>query len=250
MLRGVSSQVEDISDPYTDDDNTSFTNIVGVTIFWNVISCTTAAFVYYFDVMAMDKRAIDGSSGDSEKGGGSSSSTSYASNAYFFVLSFLGLMWPIVSLAFFHGATQSAIFIAFSIVFYVITMVLHGMRGEGQDLVEGYEMYPTRKKIVFWLGYILTTPAVLMACNMLMQRRDVLYNFTTVFMVVVIGLCSMASEMIYTSYEIFYIKMHGKKEQGIDGLVDMLDESITNYKACSFPLTDQQMDQTSAPCTD
>jgi hypothetical protein len=53
--------------------------------------------------------------------------------------------------------------------------------------------YPARKKIVYWIGYIISTPCLLMAANMLMQRRDVLYNFATMLMVVCIGLCSLAS---------------------------------------------------------
>ena len=209
-------QLEDISDPYTNENETSFTNIVGVTVFWNVISCTTAAFVYYFDVLSVDN--ID----SAEKNGFQPSQ-----HAYFFVLSFLGLMWPIISLAFFHGATQSAVLIVISIAFYAFTMIMHAMSMRPQD---GVEKYPTRKKIVFWLGYILTTPAVLMACNMLMQRRDVLYNFTTVFMVVVVGLCSMASEMIYTGYEHFYIEVYKKKGVRDQQLKGDLDEAVTNYK--------------------
>ena len=207
-------QLEDISDPYTDENETSFTNIVGVTVFWYVISCTTAAFVYYFDVLSVDNN-------DNPK-----KMSRPTEHAYFFVLSFLGLMWPIISLAFFHGATQSAVLIVISIAFYAITMIMHAMSINSQN---GGEKYPTRKKIVFWLGYILTTPAVLMACNMLMQRRDVLYNFTTVFMVVVVGLCSMASEMIYTGYEHFYIMAKTKKESS-NQLDTDLDEAVTNYK--------------------
>lgn len=244
--------MEDISDPYTNDSETSFTNIVAVAVFWNVISCTTAAFVYYFDVLSLDKRPVsitdahvEAAARQRTKGQGAAAAHAAATTAtkenenklsaaaadtYFFVLSFLGLLWPIISLAFFCGAGQSAALILTSVCFYAITMVMHGMQGAKQDVEEGYDLYPTRKKIVFWLGYILTTPAVLMACNMLMQRRDVMYNFTTVFMVVVIGLCSMASEMIYTGYEHFYIQMHTKKDADQFKLTNDFDENITNYK--------------------
>lgn len=239
------TQVEDIADPYTNDNEASFTNIVGVAVFWNVISCITAAFVYYFDVMAMDKKdevataaaatttGFGKRKGNVESGSvdaAAASAKSTANDAYFFVLSFLGLLWPIISLAFFCGAAQSAVLIAISVIFYAITMVMHGMQGAKQDVDFGYEMYPTRKKIVFWVGYTITTPVVLMACNMLMQRREVMYNFTTVFMVVVVGLCSMASEMIYTGYEHLYITMHTKKDKSQRLDSDAFDEQISNYK--------------------
>ena len=77
-----------------------------------------------------------------------------------------------------------------------------------------------------------------MASNMLMQRRDVMYNFTTVFMVVCIGLCSLASEMIYTSYEHFYVSMYRKKQDQRKGAamtneVDLaydVDAAVMNFR--------------------
>jgi hypothetical protein len=89
-----------------------------------VISCITASFVLYFDVITHKEDANGGTS--------RSSSFIYSSTA-FLTISFLGLLWPIATLLFFTGVVQSLIMIIFSIAFYVVAAVAHGMRHQEES---------------------------------------------------------------------------------------------------------------------
>lgn len=220
----MSLQVEDVSDPYLDEGFSYYTNIVAVTVYWNVVSCITAAFVYYFDVLSRRNNVANGT--DWILGFVPPLSTSG-----FFLACLFFLLWPLISLAFFCNMVQFVCILLVAVAFSFFALWVHVV-GHTND--QG-AIYPTRKKIVFWIGYTITAPAVLMACNMIMQRRDVLYNFITVFMVVSIGISSLGSEMIWTGYEHFYIEMMKKKEaekREMPGLEQQQtrDQSIFEYR--------------------
>ena len=222
-------QVEDITDPGTDGQSSSstFTNIVGFVVYWNVISCITSAFVFYFDVMTDDPNNYSAAADYS----------SWAKVMYFGVLFLVCVLFPLISLFFFCGYAQSTAMLVICIAFFAFAFLFHGnsmLFFSTDEIDRNASRYPARKKFVYWIGYTLTAPVLLMSCNMLMQRRDVLYNFTTVFMVVCIGLCSLGSEMVYTAYEHFYINQF-KKKRGIttwpdESLSYDIDNAVLNFR--------------------
>lgn len=206
-------QVEDITDPYTDDQASSSTNIVGVVIYWNVISCITAAFVFYFDVMTDDPN---------------NQPMNASRNMLFFSVLFVLTVWPMILLFFFCGLGQMISSLVIYLTFFVFAILVHGSHHAQDEADKNSSRYPARKKLVYWVGYTITTPALLMCCNMLLQRRDTLYNFTTVFMAVSIGMCSLGSEMVYTAYEHFYILQYKKKNDKESGASVSLNYDIDN----------------------
>ena len=218
-------QVEEIADPVSDglSSSSTFTNIVGFVIYWNVISCLTSAFVFYFDVMTDDPN---------------NDAVEYSSwmKMVFFTVLFLLTVWPLTSLFLFCGLAQSLSMLVICMSFFIFAFMFHGNKlsiSSSDNLDRNASRYPARKKIVYWVGYTLTAPVLLMSCNMLMQRRDALYNFTTVFMVVCIGLCSLGSEMVYTAYEHFYISQFRKKSDSAFRSNDVaydIDNAVLNFR--------------------
>lgn len=222
--------MEDISDPNTDSDTSAFTNIVGIVVYWNAISCITSAYVFFFDVMS------------SEEPNGEPFKAKEAPLWFFLGLLFFMTGWPLVSLPFFCGRVQSSIAAVLWFCFYLFAILVHGSQHlkdsmqstEDAIINRNNSRYPARKKIVYWVGYTITAPALVMCCNMLLQRRDTLFNFTTVFMTVCIGLCSLGSEMVYTAYEHFYISHYRKKHDiaikpGLQVQYD-IDNAVLNFR--------------------
>jgi hypothetical protein len=217
--------VEDISDPVTDSTTHAFTNIVSTVIYWNVVGCITSAFVFYFDVMSYEPNK--NSSSPFSRRPNREESPVYI---FFGIFLFVWVVFPLVIPFFICGTVHSTIMFLVAFFFFFFAAFMHGSGHMKDSIDKNNSRYPARKKIVYWVGYIITVPALVMSCNMLMQRRDTLFNFTTAFMTVCIGLCSLGSEMVYTAYEHFYISHYTKKRDEMDKLQYEVDSAVLNFR--------------------
>lgn len=229
------------------------TNIVATVLYWNAIGCIFSIFAFLFDGYNYMNSVYESQFGvrsvtDAQKftimGFGEINDVSIILVVLFSVCITwwgVGLSWVLLPLI----LSATLFFVPF--FFFLFALAMAWM--ERKNLNDGQTPYPTRKRLVFWVGYTLAVPFVAQCMNMLLQRRDYLMNCTVFVVVAVLGVCSIAIEMVQTIYEhacsdktinakkqrelqIFYIK----KNQMIRVIMFCTGVLVIGVFFCTFPV--------------
>lgn len=181
------AQIEDVS------DSGWKTNVVCNTVYWNVVSCFTALFLMFFEAKkqsaASPANPFDqGTLTDCMFGG--PSMLKVGLGIIFALLTYASLFAavPWVGDAFIIGPQA-----AFAAIFFAICLVMWVME-------RGSNPYDSRKNIVYWIAYIMVVPCVVNALHMLLQRRDQILNWVSVFAVVAGGFCALGVEFMQAAF--------------------------------------------------
>ncbi len=169
------------------------TNVVANVLYWNVIGCIFSLFMFLFDgAIHVNNTA----SGVSIMGLTEFSETAIVVT---FVVSVALSSWCVgLTYAFINPLIASALlFIPLGFAAFTFFLAL----SEKTNIKKKNPPYPARKRLVFWVGYTLAVPFVAQCIDMLLQRRDYLLNTAMFIAVVVVGLCSLAIEMLQTTFE-------------------------------------------------
>lgn len=172
-------------------DTLLHTNIVANVLQWNVIGCTFSLFMFMFEGVLH----MHGENGVTIMG---YESFSGMSQVVMIFLSTVLIGWCLFVPFSFVNATYGCgtFFIPTVFMGYVLYHVM-----SEQSRIKKNNPYPARKRIVFWTAYTISVPFIAQCMDMLVQRRDWLLNWTIFFSIVVVGLCSIAIEMVQSAYE-------------------------------------------------
>lgn len=182
------TQVEHMSDPLDPDKKGTLhqTNILGNVLYWNVLGCITSLTIFVLDIAPGQNGEMPSMSMDC--------SPMMLERVIFAMAFFLGLLSGAISYGFVNATYASGLtFIPFVFFLFCSYHVYY----ENDQQVR----YPARKRLVFWIQYILVLPFVVHCMHMLLQRRDVTLNWIVFWASVVVGMCSLGNELLQTYSE-------------------------------------------------
>jgi len=163
-------------DPYTHSYVAESTNTVAVAIYWNAISTLSILFVYFYDGVRGNGMGVE---------------------------SVMMIVFTVIIAAF--SAASMAMVKSIDMVvpmcfmlLYIILSFLQIFGGKIYDKKDAAIMPSLSKKLLFWTGYILVMPGILTSYNMLTQKRDANFNWTSAISMLVLGLTALSSECFYT----------------------------------------------------
>lgn len=176
------TQVEDLVDPFTDKNSAMYTNVLTVALYWNVISTISSAFLWYTETLRMKEKEENNRN---------------ANKFIFFSLT-------VFAACFFSMITntepiQSAICIVFCGVFFLLALYLRMDSSQELTDISRTTHLDLNQKILFWIGYTMTLPVLVLGANMLAQRRDWFYNIQMIMMAAGIGIAAFAAEFVYSA---------------------------------------------------
>jgi hypothetical protein len=183
-------------DPLTHSGSSSYTNTAAVAMYWNSMGTISilmlAATEQYHDNLGSQMSWL-------------------AWIMPFFI--FVAALLSVTSIGFVTGS-QGAAFTVPCILLGGIVLIFYLMRLRktpatriNNEFPKVYKETATNMmnltelcaKALFWISYTCYFPVVLLACNMVMQRRHWFYNLQTVFTGAGIGLGMCAAEMVYSA---------------------------------------------------
>lgn len=193
------TQVEDLLDPYTNSNVAESTNTVASAVYWNAVATMTILFIYLYDDFA-------GKTGISNSIPGAAVSTLLIGVIIIVVMSSLSLgmvsnldmILPMVSM----------------IVYMVFLFVQLYMGFRDSEIPDSVRVIS--KKIMFWGGYLLVMPSILVSYNVLMQRRDANFNWSSAVSMLVYGLTIISSECFFTYVGISREKARSGAESSVE----------------------------------
>lgn len=181
------TQVEDLVDPFKDKSSAMYTNVLSVALYWNVMSTISSVFLVY--------------ASDCQKHINNSSKFKIRFEMFAIIS---GIAWAASFMSFVINmeGTQSVLCIVPASVFLLLVYyIAYWCKYSTMDdeEVPAVKMIDFVCKVVFWVGYTMSVPVVMLGSNMLAQRRDWFYNTQTVLMTTGIGIGMCAAEFAYSA---------------------------------------------------
>lgn len=176
------------------------TNLVSNTLYWNVIGTSMSLFVLFFDgVVYMTSSSAHSPGSDPPYSLLCWTHMGSAAKILLFMV-LAALTWtPMFFNLMFIAENQAirTVPLVFSTLFMglVILVVMWEQRDVKQN-----NAYPVRKNIVYWISFALTVPLVCNSIYMLLQRRDALLNWVTLFSIVAAALCALGIEFMQAAF--------------------------------------------------
>lgn len=174
------TQVEDLLDPYTNSNVAESTNTVASAVYWNAVATMTILFIYLYDDFA-----------------GKTSIPSVSSVAMSMLLIGVAIIVVMSSLSLGMVSNLDMILPMVSMIVYMLFLFVQLYLGFRDSAITD-PVNITSKKIMFWGGYLLVMPCILVSYNVLMQRRDANFNWSSAVSMLVYGLTILSSECFFT----------------------------------------------------
>lgn len=197
-------QMESSYNPYSKRDGaTEQTNIGANVLLWNVMGALMSMFIFVFDGMHAANRASgkDGSTQLEAPGPRMPGRVLILNTDHFSRMSTLSVIVGTLFLVIWAPASLITTIPHFYVAGIIgIPVVFWGVLYFFLYMDEKHHIYQ-RKYMMFWVMYAVTMPFVATAFFMLLQRRDVILNWSLCFIALAVGMCSVAIEIVQRSYE-------------------------------------------------